>query len=251
MEVDAAIRRQKREEFDNSMASLLLKVKKHQLEMVRDRGYDITLEEPLLEWGILQFVEYFTEKAQIERTSFRESLCSVYSKPDGTKIHVRFLNTPTKTKTKDDEGKIKTEQVKEIIEYIRRESVRNLVLITEEDITSPAQKKLEELRSVNIQHFLYRQLGYNPTKHYLVPQHILMTDEEAKQFLTSNNLRLEDLPLISHIDPIARYYGMRNGQIVKIIRRNFIVETMVDEYVSYRCVSNTPLEREEPKEQLS
>ena len=87
-------------------------------------------------------------------------------------------------------------------------------------------------------------------RHELVPKHIPLSEEEALAFERTNKLKRRQLPLLRYgdlqsraiekkkrvIDPIVSYYGFRPGQIVRIVRDNFIVETLVDRYITHRFV---------------
>ncbi len=56
--------------------------------------------------------------------------------------------------------------------------------------------------------------------HILVPEHILLSDEEAEEVLKTLGIRKEQLPKIRADDPVAKEIGAKPGQIVKIIRES-------------------------------
>ncbi len=56
--------------------------------------------------------------------------------------------------------------------------------------------------------------------HILVPEHILLSDEEAEEVLKTLGVRKEQLPKIRADDPVAKEIGAKPGQIVKIIRES-------------------------------
>lgn len=72
----------------------------------------------------------------------------------------------------------------------------------------------------------------NVTKHHLVPAHQKLKPEEKKQLLLRYSLQESQLPQMLSRDPVARYYGLRRGDIVRIVRPS---ET-AGRYTTYRFV---------------
>ena len=70
------------------------------------------------------------------------------------------------------------------------------------------------------------------TKHKLVPEHIPLSDTEAKDVLKTYKVNQDNLPKILVTDPCARMLGAKPGQIVKIIRRS----QTAGSFTSYRVV---------------
>jgi len=82
------------------------------------------------------------------------------------------------------------------------------------------KKSLRELSEIDI------------TKHYLVPKHIILSEEEKKEILGKYKISLLDLPKIKISDPSLKNLNAKQGDIVKIIRNN----PWIGEEVYYRVV---------------
>jgi len=69
--------------------------------------------------------------------------------------------------------------------------------------------------------FWYKQMTFNVANHSLVPKHELMLPtikNELKELYFLN--RADQLPTLLFNDPVAKWYGMKPGDICKITREN-------------------------------
>lgn len=110
--------------------------------------------------------------------------------------------------------------------------LRVFVVVVRELPTAAAKKSIQELH-LDVQFFDVRELQYNVTKHDLVPSHHAIRDEAQIQgILDSLCLRTRtQLPLILSSDPVARYLGLKPGQVVRVTRNSPSAGT----YMLYRC----------------
>ena len=74
------------------------------------------------------------------------------------------------------------------------------------------------------------QLLINIVNHRDVPHHEVIEENEKKELLVKYNIKQENLPVILRDDAMARYLGLRPGEIVRILRPSPTSGT----YVSYR-----------------
>lgn len=66
--------------------------------------------------------------------------------------------------------------------------------------------------------FLEKELMINLVDHDLVPKHIVLTKEESDEVLKTYIAKKKNMPKILSNDRVARYYGVKVGDIFKIIR---------------------------------
>lgn len=64
------------------------------------------------------------------------------------------------------------------------------------------------------------RLQFNILEHSLVPNHVVMNDDETKEFQEKYNIidPSKQIPTISRFDPVAQVIGLKPGQICKINR---------------------------------
>jgi len=58
------------------------------------------------------------------------------------------------------------------------------------------------------------------SKHVLVPKHVKISEKEKKELLEKYNITLRELPKILKKDPVIKHINLKQGDIVKIIRKS-------------------------------
>jgi DNA-directed RNA polymerase I, II, and III subunit RPABC1 len=122
-----------------------------------------------------------------------------------------------------------------IQEVVNKRNAFSGILITSAPPTPTCLKLTNSLNPKEniIEVFQESELVVNITLHELVPKHILLSNEEKAELLKRYRLKESQLPRIQRTDPVAKYLGLRRGQVVKIIRKS---ET-AGRYASYRwCI---------------
>jgi DNA-directed RNA polymerases I, II, and III subunit RPABC1 len=139
-------------------------------------------------------------------------------------IYVSFSKEPT----------LGVKHTRAFAQLLDRENYQNGILISIGHAPTTALRAWEPLleRGMSVEHFQEQDLLVNITLHELVPKHVLLSDDEKKVLLDRYRLKETQLPRIQSGDPVAKYLGLKKGQVVKIIRKS---ET-AGRYASYRWV---------------
>jgi DNA-directed RNA polymerase subunit H (RpoH/RPB5) len=122
-------------------------------------------------------------------------------------------------------------------EHVER-NVSSVIFVFDDDpqshnrkIIADADKILQTVGGI-AQYFTYNELMYNPTKHIYVPLHEKLIESDAKALIETYQLKSKSqLPVILRTDIIARWLGLKHGDIVRITRNN----PSSGVYYFYRC----------------
>lgn len=86
----------------------------------------------------------------------------------------------------------------------------------------------------SLQLFVKRELMYNPSRHELTPKHLKLTPDEVEAVKETYMLKSKaQLPAIHRGDVMAKWLGLRQGDVVRITRYN---ETSGEYYYYRHCV---------------
>eukprot|EP00210_Caulerpa_lentillifera_P000737 g714.t1 len=156
----------------------------------------------------------------------RDTLTQIFHKPqDHTdQIFVYFV----------EDQKVGVNTVKSLFDKMKAENVRRAIMVIIGKLSAFVKSSLSQMESeYKVEVFQEKELLVNITKHALVPEHSVLTKNEKETLLQQYKLTEAQLPRILLTDPIARYFGLEKGQVVKIIRSS---ET-AGRYVTYRIAS--------------
>jgi DNA-directed RNA polymerase subunit H (RpoH/RPB5) len=121
----------------------------------------------------------------------------------------------------------------EVKKHFEDETPHSLYICIVKDKLSQNNAKMLTSLKLNLQLFDIKVLQFNISRHELVPKHEVIKDEAViKNIVQQYSLKSKfQLPIILKTDAMAKYLGLKNGDMIKITR----VSPTSGEYVVYRC----------------
>ncbi|TDL25611.1 RPB5 subunit of DNA-directed RNA polymerase [Rickenella mellea] len=199
-------------------AARLWKVNRTVHELVRDRGFQVSDEE--IEMDLATFKQlYANSGGSVDRTQI--NFFTNHKNNPSDHIFIFF----------SEEKSVGVKTMRKLVTIMEEKSITRGIIIFPGNMTPSARKVIVAMsQQYQLEEFSESDLLVNITRHTLVPQHQKLTNEEKKTLLEKYRLKETQLPRIQLADPVARYYGLKRGNVVKIIRPS---ETS-GRYASYR-----------------
>ena len=192
----------------------LFRVWKTLNKMMQDRGY--TIEE-----GNFAQVTY---EDWLQRNNDKATLNGIFYKKDGEMISRLYFEYI-------DGNKFIASDIGAFFSKMKDAKAESGIIIISGQLSPQAKTKLADINiELQVECFDISELMVNITEHTYVPKHILLTGEEKKQLMKRYKIKEYQLPKILNSDPVAKYLGLKRGDVVKIIRDS---ET-AGKYVTYR-----------------
>ena len=201
----------------------LWRVRKTIFEMLADRGFVVSerYRNESKEAFAQQWAEIVTRGG-----GRRDMVILVQHAQTGEQLIVFFPEDTSK--------RVGVKPIRELAEKMEEKSISRGIIVVQQPLTAFARSAVSEAAPrLEIEVFMESELVVNVTHHELVPKHVPLSPEEKRSLLDRYKVRENQLPRILSTDPVARYYGVRKGVVMKIIRPS---ET-AGRYVTYRlCV---------------
>lgn len=182
---------------------IYFRVRKTTMEMLEDRGYEVSAEDKNMNY------EDFTNR--LEENAIQ--LVATHPTNPVKMAYVTFI-LDSKSFSKKDLVALKALMDEK---YPTNEVT---VIIVQDKQTPQIAKELlnDEYKLYEI--FSMKNLMFNITHHEIVPKHILLNQEEIEVMLKIFKTTRSQLPKLLTTDPVAKYYGMKAGDVCKIIRQS-------------------------------
>jgi DNA-directed RNA polymerase subunit H len=113
-------------------------------------------------------------------------------------------------------GKLTTiKKIQGLETFLQKSKGQNRIFIAD-NINQKAYKQFKELNNTEI--FFEYELQLNLIEHDLQPIFQVLTDEEKEKFMEEYQVTKKQMSKMKSIDPIARYFNSKAGDIFRIIR---------------------------------
>lgn len=188
----------------------LFRVRRTLLQMAKDRRYAV--DESAFQMTLDQFREQYGDV------------------PDRSQLSMKFYRPPSPVDGKVDphdtllvafatEPKVGVKSLRDLCARMHDEAIPRAIFVLMDGMTPFARSELRA-SPFRIEEFREIDLRINITHHRRVPAHRLIGNKETRALLQMYRIRKAQLPRLPVTDPVARYYGFKPGQVVRIVRRS-------------------------------
>jgi DNA-directed RNA polymerase I, II, and III subunit RPABC1 len=182
---------------------IYFRVRKTTIEMLEDRGYKVSDEDKSMNYS--EFTDRLEENAI--------NLLAIHKENPNKMTYATFILDGKSFSKKD------LVALKAIMDEKYPTNEMTVIIIQDKQTPQITKELLnDEYKLYEI--FSMKNLMFNITQHEIVPRHILLTQEETDVILKQYQTTRTQLPKLLTTDPVAKYYGMKTGDVCKIIRQS-------------------------------
>lgn len=169
-------------------------------EMLIDRGYNIDkTENKVFEYTFQEFLD--NEDILLTTITIKPL------NPNDKNLMIFFSQEET----------MGIKPVQNILSSLKDNNSDHAILILKKSLTPFARKMISDNNEFRIEIFEQEDLIVNITKHPYASKHIILTNDQKIEFFKTSRLQESQIPRILSSDPIAKYYGIKRGQLIKIV----------------------------------
>jgi len=185
-----------------------VKSKKILLEVLEDRGYNVTsIREDFEEF--LEDEDNLPEEDSL--MALKEKLEVIVEGEQG-KILLHWSESP----------KLGT-NVRNVYLKMLNTGVKKAIVVVDDSVTPNSKTTLKGIKKsgYSIDVYTLNEAQYNVTKHKLQPfKFEICTPEEKKMILRKYAVKQNQIPGMKTTDPIVRHFGAKRGDMFKILRKS-------------------------------
>lgn len=201
------------------------------IEMLTDRGYQTNALVSLLpEQLFLRLWSKFTNDSHVFDLECENAV--------GDRIYVKYIKqhivSKKKSSTKYENLKKINKELRESNDLLFNDKVIYIICDTQNETIMDTYEEFIH-SNINVEIFDIKRILINITKHSYVPKHIKLNIKDVTTL--KKKLQIDSiykLPVISTNDPVARYYNLKRGDVVKIVRKS----PSYGIHISYRVCSD-------------
>lgn len=176
----------------------------------------------IIETILTNIVKMLTERKLIKQTNTNKKIDELINTQSDELIYKITLDTFTDNSDKIFAVKIIPQKITAVnkasgISDFLNTFKANPKLVVVDSIS----KKAQQFISTNFpktEIFTEVELLINLVDYVLVPRHEVLTTDEVENFYKEFNCKKRNVPKMLTSDPVARYYNVKNGDIVRILR---------------------------------
>ena len=192
------------------MDQLIFKARNTTLEMLTDRGYKVLKKLHISKPEFSKIKKFNNYNFFVQHKTKEEILYVIF--------HTRLKNMS------------KQEFKTLYLSLVEKKYKFKMILIFPNKNTT-LNKEISKPEYNNVTIFLLNELSFNIMKHECMPKKIfILSDEEKENLKQKYNTELKYFNKMFTHDPLARYYDLQQGDVIKIIRKSDIT----GESIGYR-----------------
>jgi DNA-directed RNA polymerase I, II, and III subunit RPABC1 len=182
---------------------IYFRVRKTTMEMLEDRGYEVSEEDKNMNY------EDFTNRLE-------ENMIQIVATHRTNPVKMAYVTFILDAKSFSKKDLV---ALKALMDEKYPTNKMTVIIVQDKQTPQIAKELLnDEYKLYEI--FSMKNLMFNITHHEIVPKHILLNQEEVEQILRVFKTTRAQLPKLLTTDPVAKYYGMKAGDVCKIIRQS-------------------------------